>query len=242
MSGVLSVPKAVRGAFLEAGPRRATLAHFLALSAWAPLAAERDAPAGQVARAARILDLAPEEALAWRPEGRGPSAALPPALREEVAERIAEAFSTALPLSDGGAPSGLGWWVELLHLAVTELRIPLREALSTPVSQIFCLAAAHAAAHGGRFSAPAYEEADLLDELPGTALPVVPGELVDGSEGDGANPRADGGSGIVQVALGDGEESEEKRDCRGGDGQEAGHDGEDTGVPETVQGKEEAVE
>ena len=34
------------------------------------------------------------------------------------------------------------------------------------MAQLFCLAAAHAAANGAHFSAPAYEEADLLAALP----------------------------------------------------------------------------
>jgi hypothetical protein len=163
VGGVLSIPRAVRGAFLFPGP---TLAHFLALSAWAPGVGSPDAPPGEVARAARILDLPPDEALAWRPGSGKPPAVIPRGLREDVARRLADALSTMLPLQDASAPSGLGWWLELLHLAVAELHLPLREALAVPVAQLYALAAAHAAANGAHFSAPAYEEQDVLATLP----------------------------------------------------------------------------
>ena len=148
----------------------------------------------------------------------------PATLERAVDDALAAAFATNLPAAAPGGdapPSGLGWWLELLHFAIADLHFGLKDALAVPLAELFALAAAGAAANGSRFTAPSYEEQDVLATLPvDGSLPEKGDEEVrqggcqkqsgcrdgafptEGSNGDQANGGPDGKPAVNSLANG----------------------------------------
>lgn len=151
------VPRSLRRVWPKAGRWELRLGDVPLLAERCPHLMEREVPAKEVRAAAEIL-------------GKGCPAARRPrgnvSELEAAQEAVARAMAAGIPAEDdGGAPSGLGWWLQLYHFALAALHLGREEAMQTPVGELMALRSAHWAGFGGKFTGPAFEERDLLEEL-----------------------------------------------------------------------------